>query len=254
MSAGSRASLVALAAAHIAGNALLLWLGYYWLGVGESDGLHLAWSTIVVLVLACGTVWLHGMALAYFASESERRVSVAAKTAWKHLLPLLVLATATLVVYGLTAYLRAAFDHSAFLVGSYATMRLRKPVAPSAVLRGFYAFIWLLRWVVIPVLLFPLAAAVAKQGWSGFRRASFARSKRVLYWAEVCVLLLLAIWVPLKLEAWVPNVEQFAMQMTSFGVRAIIAYLLFVLALLALEFVTSVGKPRSSQVSAAAAP
>ena len=32
-----RSTLLKLCLLHLAGNALLLWLGYYWLGVGEGD-------------------------------------------------------------------------------------------------------------------------------------------------------------------------------------------------------------------------
>src|SRR6185369_3750523 len=58
-----------LAAVHVASNALLLWLGYYWLGIGESRAASLLWSAVVALVLLCLSACLHGAAFAYFAGK-----------------------------------------------------------------------------------------------------------------------------------------------------------------------------------------
>ena len=43
---------------HLVVNALLLWLGYYWLGIGESRTPTLAWSGFIAFLticLACST-------------------------------------------------------------------------------------------------------------------------------------------------------------------------------------------------------
>ena len=60
-------SLVPLAAAHVVGNALLLWLGYYWLGLGESRASTLAWSALVALFLVTLECFLHGSTFAWFS-------------------------------------------------------------------------------------------------------------------------------------------------------------------------------------------
>jgi hypothetical protein len=54
---------------------------------------------------------------------------------------------------------------------------------------------------------------------------------------------LCAIWVPLRLVNWVPHVDGFTMEMTSFVLRTAAAYLLFVSAAMVLAFLTSRGKP-----------
>ena len=93
-------SLVAL---HLGGNALLLWLGYYWLGIGESRALTLLWSFAVALALRlpdllaarrylrllCAAAWL----------ERALGLSTAFRTALRHLLPILAAAFAVLAVY-----------------------------------------------------------------------------------------------------------------------------------------------------------
>ena len=245
------ASIVAL---HLFGNALLLWLGYYWLGTGESDAAHLAWSAAVIVIFTVAALWLHGTALVLFNRETESRFTTAARTALRHLPSLTVIAIVAGIVYGLLAWWRDSFGHSAFVIGSYATMKLRKPVAPSGVLRSFYFLIWLLRWMDVPALLFRLGASVALNGWRGFRLPLPRPRNRWLFWPATCALLLCAIWAPLKLINWVPHIEQFALQLASFLSRLGVGYLLFVGALLALEVLTSAGKPRLSQPSTVSSP
>ena len=121
----STASIVAL---HLFGDALLLWLGYYWLGIGESDAVHLAWSAVVIVTFTIAALWLHGTALVLFNREAGSRFTIAVRTALRHLPPLIVIAIVAGIIYGLLAWWRESFGHSAFFIGSYATMKLRKPV------------------------------------------------------------------------------------------------------------------------------
>jgi hypothetical protein len=195
-------------------------------------------------------LWLHSTALAQFSREASLSFVEAAGTVLRHLLPLFVLALVVAVIYGLLAYWYGSFAHSAFMIGSSATMTIRKPVSPARVLQWFHALIWLLRWIVVPVLAFPLAAQIATRGWSGFRWTG----TRIVYWLATCALLLCAVWVPFKLLNWVPRPSAFSLQMASFTARIGLGYLLFVAGLLALEFFTSAGKPRLSQSSTAGSP
>lgn len=240
--------------AHLIGNGLLLYLGYRWLGMSESDGLHLFASAVVLIIFILGAAWLHGTALTHFNRTANLSFRAAALRTLRHLLPLFVLAIAAAIIYGLLTWWHDSFQHNAFVIGSYSTMKLRKPVPPSAVERGFHVFIWILRWIVVPVVFLPLAAAAALDGWHGIQWRSLVRGRRILYWIEVCLLLLVAIWVPLRLIHWIPRIETFGGQFASVAVRLGIGYLLFVAALLTLEFFTSSGRPRATQVSTASAP
>jgi hypothetical protein len=228
----------------LVGNALLLWLGYTWLGMPEADRPHLAASALVLLAFGLGALWLHATALAFFG---QKNLAAAASTALRRLPWLFLLAVAVALVYGLLSYCYGAFDHTAFVLGSAATMTLRKPVPPARVLACFHAFIWLLRWVVVPALALPLAARVVS-------KTSPRLARRWVYWLAVGALLLCAIWVPLRLLDWIPKADGFGMELASFAARIGFGYLLFVAALLALEFFTSAGKPRSSQPTTVVSP
>lgn len=247
-------SIVWLLLLHVSGNGLLLWLGYYWLGVGESDAVHLVWSAAVIVGLTCAALWLHGIALVLFNREAEFDFGTAGRTVAGHLATLFTVAILAAVLYALLTRAHDGFEHSAFVIASYATLELRKPVAPSNVLRAYWVVIWLLRWMVVPVVLFRLGASVALRGWRGFRVPWRTGRTRWHYAIEICGLLLCAIWVPLKLLDWIPHVERFALQMASFVGRAGIAYLLFVFALLAVEFITAAGRPRLIQPSTVGSP
>lgn len=215
----SRRSLVL---AHVAGNAILLWLAYYWLGVGESTIGRLLWSGVLAILILSAAVWLHGAGFAGF------------RNAWRNLLPLFALAIAVLILYGVLSWWRDYSAQPAFKIASYITLKLRKPLKPAAVQSTFNGILWLLRWWILPVLLLPLAAKVATVGWKGYNQQQVRRGW--LYWIEVIALSLCGIWLPLKLIAWVPQLTSFNMQMASFVIRALVAYLLFVACCLLLEY------------------
>jgi hypothetical protein len=246
-------SLRTLAGLHLLANAFLLWLGYYWLGVGESRASTLAWSALVAAVIVGLGCWAYGSVLVYFQSEEDRRAIAAWRSTVRNLLPLALLALAVVVVYFLLARWADYSSTPASTVASYLTLKIRKPVRPAAVLRVFNVALWLVRWVAIPVLLLPILSAIASRGWSGYR-AWGTLHRTWLYWIEVPVLLVCALWVPLKLLGWVPGVNGFSTEMASFVLRAGIAYLLLVTAWLLLAFVTSAGKPRFTQPKTLASP
>ena len=54
---------------YFAGNALLLWLAYYWLGVGESTISRLIWSAVLAILITAAAVWLHGSGFAFFRTD-----------------------------------------------------------------------------------------------------------------------------------------------------------------------------------------
>jgi hypothetical protein len=232
---------------HLAGNALLLLLGYYWLGVGESDGLHLLWSFALLLALTFGALFLHGSALAFFSGR--RTLQTAYRLTTRHFPPLLVLALISALLYGVLLWMFHSFDHAAFAIASFVTMTIRKPLSPDRVLGGYHLLLSVLRWLVCPAILFPAAARIAEEGWRGFRWRRGPWLRAFVFSLAVGALLLAAFVLPLQVIAWVPKFPQFGMQMLSVVVRVTFAYLLFVFSLLSIERLTSGGMPVRSQPS-----
>ena len=238
---------------HLFSVALLLWLGYEWLGVGESTPLRLAWSgldALAILALAC---WLYGATLALYREGGAATLNEAFRVALRHLAPLVLAAVATVALYGFLAWWDSYSSQPALRIASWLTLRLRKPVKPAAVLQVFQAVLWMVRWALLPAELLPLASGVASRGWRGFGEFGWRRHSR-LYRLAVPLLLLAGLWLPFRLLAWRPRMPAFAWEMVSFALRIGAGYLLFVAVGLALAYGTSRGRPAVSQPITAPSP
>ena len=221
---------------HLVANALLLWLAYEWLGVGESTRLRLLWSALDALAILALVCWLHGATLVFFRS-GEPEIIGAFRTALRHIPALLVAAILVLVLYGLLAWMAGASGQPAFRLASWLTLKLRTPVRPATVARVFLGGFWMVRWVVLPVALLPMASGIAARGWRGFGEFTWRGGWR--YWLEVPLLLAAGLLLPFVALGWVPKVSGFTLEVVSFSLRMLVAYLLFVCALWTLERVTA---------------
>ena len=220
---------------HLVADALLLWLGYLWLGGGESTRTLLilsALSALGILALAC---WFHGATLVFFRKGDGPEVGIkdAFRTALGHLPVLLVAAILVFALYGLLAWAATASGQPAFRTASWLTLKLRTAVKPTTVARIFLGGFWIVRWVVLPVALLPMASGIAARGWRGLGEFTWRRGWR--YWLEVPLLLVAGLLLPFVLLSWVPEVSSFPLEVISFTLRALVAYLLFVGALWTLE-------------------
>jgi hypothetical protein len=219
---------------HLMANALLMWLAYEWLGVAESTRLRLALSAVDALAILTLVCWLHGATFAYF--RSEPKINEAFRLALRNLLALLTAAILVILLYGLLAWAANASVQPAFRLASWMTLHLRKPVKPVAVSRMFQGVFWMLRWVVLPVALLPMASGIAARGWRGFGEFTWLHGWR--YWLGIPALLLAGLQLPFVLLRWVPALEPFALQMASFTARIGLGYLLFVVSALGAAYWT----------------
>ena len=221
---------------HLVANALLLWLAYEWLGVGESTGLRLLLSALDALAILALVAWLHGATLLFFRT-AEPQLNSVFRAALRHVPVLLAAAILVLVLYGLLAMAAVASAQPAFRLASWLTLKLRTPVKPAAMARIFLGVFWIVRWVVVPVALLPMASGIAARGWRGFGEFGWRGGWR--YWIQVPLLLLAGLWLPFVIIGWVPAVGSFTLEMLSFLVRLLVAYLLFAGAMWTLEWRTA---------------
>uniref|UniRef100_Q025N1 Uncharacterized protein n=1 Tax=Solibacter usitatus (strain Ellin6076) TaxID=234267 RepID=Q025N1_SOLUE len=219
---------------HLSANALLMWLGYEWLSVAESTRLRLAVSAADALAILALVCWLHGATFVYF--RDVPKINEAFRVALRHLAALVTAAILVLVLYGLLRWAAGAAAQPAFRLASWLTLHLHKPVKPASVARVLQALFWIVRWIVLPVVLLPAASAIASRGWRGF--GAIMRGSPLRYWVAVPVLLLIGLQLPFVLLRWVPAFDSFALQFTSFAIRLMVAYLLFVAAALRLAIVS----------------
>jgi hypothetical protein len=218
---------------HLVSNALLLWLGYEWLGVGESTRLRLVWSSLDALAILALVCWFHGATLVFFRKGGDLKINAAFRTALRHVPALLAAAILVLLLYGLLAWAVGASGQPAFQLASWLTLKLHTPVKPATVARIFLGGFWIVRWVVLPVALLPMVSGIATRGWHGFGGFSWRGGWR--RWLEVPLLLVAGLLLPFAVLGWVPPVSGFTMEMVSFSVRMLVAYLLFVGAFWTLE-------------------
>jgi hypothetical protein len=223
-------SLSLVTVLHLVANAVLLSVGYYWLGVGESRTLTLLWSILLALFFALFACCAYSAPLAWFRKPGPREIAKAWRSGFRNLLPF-VFATAAIAAVVLLLNTSAA-----------------KPPAGAKKWA-----IWIGEWIVLPVLFLPMLSAISERGWQGFRAAG-SRIGQWLFWIEAPLLLMLTIRVPLILLNWIPRVRTFTMQAASFTARAALAYLVFGAGWLLLAFVTSAGTPRLTQSSTADSP
>jgi hypothetical protein len=236
-----RREAMRLFAIHVAGNAVVLGLAYYWLGIGESRAVTLAWSAALAIVILCLACCLHGGTLVFFRAAEPRSLSAAFRTTLRHLAPLLAAVVLVAAVYWLLAQLAAYSSTPALRIASWFTLKLRKPIKPATVMRVFSFVLGLIRWMLIPVFVLPMFSGIAALGWRGFGEFGRLRRSR-LYWIAAPLLLLCALALPWHLIGWVPHVGSFTLEMVSFSGRVAVAYLLFIAAWTFLASLTSGGK------------
>jgi hypothetical protein len=83
-------------------------------------------------------------------------------------------------------------------------------------------------------------------------RLSLFRNWR--HWIQTPLLVLCAVWLPLRLMSWVPKPGSGGMEMASFILRFGAAYLLFLASWLLLLFLASGGRPVFSQPKTVSSP
>src|SRR5439155_8768081 len=129
---GARRKLFLL---HLVANALLLWLGYEWLGVGESTRMRLVWSALDALAILGLVCWFHGATLVFFRKGCEAKINEAFRVALRHVPALVTATVAVLALYGLLAWAAGASGQPAFRLASWLTLKLRTPVRTETVTR-----------------------------------------------------------------------------------------------------------------------
>jgi len=189
----------------------------------------------------------------FLRADQSHSLFAACRTIVRHLAPLLAAVVFIGAVYWALAQWAAYSGTPALTIASWFTLKLRKPIKPTSVLRVFNFVLALVRWMVIPVFVLPMLSGIAALGWRGF--AEFGRMRRSrLYWVAAPLLLACALALPWELIGWVPHVSSFTLEMFSFVVRTAIAYFLFLCAWTLLASFTSAGKPLLTQLKTTASP
>lgn len=222
---------------HLVGNALLLGLGYAWLWIPDEKVWQVAVSTLLGFALLAAALWLHGGTLACFRQAhggEEGGLAPVFRATLRRLPALAAWAALLLLVLWLVAWASDFTGVVSAWLASALTLLVRRPVSPETLARFLTALVWVVSWVVVPVLLLPLASQVAGEGFNGFRgpalRRAWALFRRERFWLDYVALFALGAYLPGRLIWWVPEVTGLTAEAASLVARFLAAYLLAVTA------------------------
>jgi hypothetical protein len=192
------------------GNALLIALFYWWLGIRDSRASQIALSFAVGAVLIAGAVWLHSLTF--------------------HKKPLRFAALALIFLLACWGLSSIPVAKAALWAASTLTFRSRKPVNPDTVRSVLSGIVWFIQWIVVPIVL-------------------LRKYKSPIFWLQYIAVVLIAFVIPGRLIDWTPKLTSTAAQFTSFTLRFAFAYCLAITGFVAFSRFTSAGSPVESQPS-----
>jgi hypothetical protein len=191
------------------GNVALFALAYYWLGLPAASTGHLALSILVPIILAALAAYLMAFAFNRDARAAVSRIPVM-------LLWLVIAGMSFALILFALGYVNTIDNW----INSALTLLTRKPVQlpyMGTIFRGIGAFLFAL-------ILLPAAARAVVTG----QLKDFRPVNKRNYLLATAGYLFLGLWLPWTLFWWIPRVESFGGQMTSFLLRMTIAFSLYI--------------------------
>ena len=156
------------------GNALLFWCAFAWLGIRDSKPGQLVETALLGLVILIPWLWLQDGTFVYCGDRS-RGLWAAFRSGAKTLAIFSAVVIAFALLFWALGKLDAPLQTAGQRTASWLTFHLRKPIKPASWAKGYEALLWGVRWIVLPVLVLPLAAGAAMNGARGLWR----RGRRV---------------------------------------------------------------------------
>jgi len=216
-------------------NPILILLYAAWLLVPEARTWELILNVILALAIAGIAVVLHGGTLNYFRDRA-RSDSAELKPAFLRALQNILAVALWIVVLYLVWRLWGMLGHYHESIPTYFRSLLpawlRRHITLHSMIEIFEIKLFVLRWVVTPGFLLPLAAQAADRGFGGFGRSGWAALKSAIkslrYWATVIVAALMGVYFSSRLVNWHSHSQDstFAGETTSLVLRMLAAYLL----------------------------
>jgi hypothetical protein len=221
---------------HLVANALLMVAFFYWARIPEESGLQFALTTASGLLIAFVTLWLHCATFAYFRPARKRSLKESLRRSVARVPAFLVWS----VIFGLGLWLIGqlwAYDEQ---VGGWVRHTLpgflRPVVTPRLAFSLASWLVWLLFFLVWPILWLPVGGQVAIKNFRGFYATAGMRLLRELrFWIVYLICFAVGAYVPYKLVWMVPTKpSSLNQQIWSVVFRMGLSYVLLVTAWLVL--------------------
>jgi hypothetical protein len=216
-------------------NPLLFGLFTLWLLIPVANAFHVALNILAAVLLLAAFLVLHAGTLNYFYSQPANG-SIPLRTAFaaalRNLLPVALCAVVLYLLFILAASAGAYTDALPPYLRSMMPAFLRRLVGLSTIQGIFDAFLFLLRWVLVPGLVLPFLASASHFGFRALGRRGFASWKRtvfsVSYWALLILAALVGVLATQKIMGMTPDfrTSTYAQETSSLILRASASYLL----------------------------
>jgi hypothetical protein len=218
---------------HVLANSLLFALFVGWLFIPESHNWQLGLSLLSIIALVAAGLVLHAGTLSYFAerySSSPAPLRTGYVRALRHVLAFAICVLFLYVVWLQVGRLDAYQRMLPAYLRSTMPVQVRRHVSRAAISGAYQTAIFVLRWIVVPGVLLPFAAAVAHFGFQGLLQGPPAAWRAVrtgVYWLAIAVAAVAGVLLSSHLVAWRPlsHGATLSRETASMALRFAIAYL-----------------------------
>ncbi len=222
---------------NLFGNAALIAAVYFWLLLPDAHGWQVAGSAVLGLVVIFFGLWLRAGSFAYFRL-AEFRESAAVWRGFRHAMRHMIALALWAIPFAALEWWLFSLRKYAPQFGVWAWQKGLHLGSPRQVYHLADWLLWLLIWILLPILWLPIASTAAAVGLKATRMArSLCVLKRPVFWLWFGILMLAGAYLPYKLIWWIPDVSTITKQAWSAGLRFALAYLLLISAWVSLLLV-----------------
>jgi len=221
------------------GNPLLFLLFAGWLLIPVANTLYIILNALVAILLIAATATLHGGTLNYFSEKDTNLYAPLKKMfsrALRNLLPILICAAVIYFLWMLMDKFDDLQETIPIYLRSTLSASLRKHISVPALENAFGVIVFTLRWILIPGLLLPFAAAASNDGFRGLAVGGFRRMKNAIgsfsYWLILTLAAIVGVYATETILGSTPNfaTSTYDHEMFSLVIRLVISYALALIA------------------------
>jgi hypothetical protein len=221
------------------GNPLLVLLFAGWLLIPVANALYIILNALVAILLIAAITTLHGGTLNYFF-ENELSLNTPLKQgfsrALRNIVPILICAAVIYFLWTLADKFDALQETFPTYLRSTLSVSVRKHISLPALKNSFAVSAFALRWILIPGLILPFAAAASNNGFRGLAIGGFRRMKNAIgsfsYWLILTLAAVVGAYATQTILDSTPNfaTSTYHHEMFSLVIRFVISYALALIA------------------------
>ena len=224
------------------GNPLIYILFYAWILIPVASTAYVFLNILVAIALIAACAALHGGTLNYF-SEQPLSENVPLKRAYlralRNILPIMFCAAAIYLFWMFADKFDAWQGTFPTYLRSTLSTSMRKHISVSSLENVFGVVAFALRWILIPGIILPFAAATSNRGFRGFGGAGFRTWKSAVssfsYWLVLAIAAIVGVFATQKVLDFTPDFAKstYRYEWVSLIIRLVISFSLALIAWMA---------------------